>query len=53
MVDPLPATLGPTGRRALQDHVRFLRVRFGDRGRELRRSGSRARGEIDRDGVPR
>jgi predicted nucleotidyltransferase len=41
----LPATLGASERRALDDFTSFLRHRFGTRVRDLRLFGSRARGE--------
>jgi predicted nucleotidyltransferase len=48
-VATLPQTLGGTERRALAEFAQWLRDRFGDRLRDLRLFGSRARGEGDED----
>lgn len=45
VVDLLPASLGIGERAALADFVRFVRDTFGERVRDLRLFGSRARGE--------
>ncbi len=45
----LPPTLGATERRVLTDFAAFLRQRFGDRVRDVRLFGSRARGEGNED----